>query len=266
MKENKNTVPELGMDRATDILNAVFKECGRKPNSVPMEALSAYTIYRKERFGLQRGILVSLLVLFFLLPFLFIDSDFSVRVEAAGERRLPVYVIEVQSLLPVHRVTANVEGQSLPVYEADARTFTVEPTRNGKMTVEVALMNRQNTAMKVEVTDVDHKCPVLTGSEVTGSEVHLYVEDAGTGVHLNRAYGILVPEGPASAGASDGEEDDPAVLTGIGADPEKKIEPVRTDPENGLIVFAYPSRTMDVYIPDHIGNILHLALRVGENR
>ena len=307
MKDQKNEMPALEMNQAADILNSVFKECGRKPNSVPMEALSSYTIYRKERFELQRGILVSLLVLFFLLPFLFIDSRFTVRVEAAGERKLPVYVIEVQSRLPVHRVTANVDGQNLPVYEAGSRTFTVEPTRNGTMTVEVSLLNRQNSSMALEVRDVDHTSPVLVSSEVTDREVRLFVEDAGTGLHLNKAYGVVMSfdatagtsgettpaevagtpseTTPAEAAGTSGETT-PAEAAGTpgetsadaaraqqtaaapaSEDPEAEniISPIRTDPSKGMIVFAYPSQSMDVYIPDHVGNVLHLALKVAGN-
>ena len=36
--------------------------------------------------------------------------------------------------------------------------------------------------------------------------------------------------------------------------------PLETDEEKGEIVFAYPEEMWDVYIPDHIGNTLHLAL------
>ena len=298
MREKDREVPALDMERASDILSNVFRECGQKPNSVPMEALSAYTIYRRERFGLQRGFLVTMLVLFFLLPFLFIDSRFTVRVEAAGERKLPVYVIEVRSFLPVHRVTACVAGQALPVYEADAKTFTVEPTRNGEMTVEVALLNRQNSALTLEVTDVDNKCPVLVSSEVTDTEVRLYVEDAGTGVHPDRAYGVprTAPAGNANALEAAGTRTETGTGSGAGeagtgnagagtgnagtgdwgpgtgaakdagagtTGGEKILRPIRTDPEKGLIVFAYPKQDLDVYIPDHIGNVLHLALKVG---
>ena len=179
MKKRKEQEQTLDLREASDILENVFRECGRRPNSVPMEALASYAVYRKERFELQRGFLATLLVLFFLLPFLFIDSKYTVRVEAAGERKLPVYVIEVDSPLPVFRVTANVRGQDLPVYEAGAKTYTVEPTRNGQMRIDVALINRQNTTDTVEVTGVDNHGPELVSSQVAGGEVRLFVRDDG---------------------------------------------------------------------------------------
>ena len=78
--------PKLDTQTAEKMLEEIFAECGVKPNSVPMEALSAYTVYRKERFYLQRGILIGILVLFFLLPFLFIDSRFTVDFAESGVR------------------------------------------------------------------------------------------------------------------------------------------------------------------------------------
>lgn len=235
MKAKNHKEEALGINEANDILEKVFKECGRRPNSVPMEALSSYTIYRKERFGLQRGFLITMLVLFFLLPFLFVDSKYTVHVEAAGERRLPVYVIDVSSPLPVFRVTANVKGQNLPVYEAGAKTYTVEPTRNGQMQIDVALMNRQNTTSTVEVTDVDNRGPVLVSSEVAEGKVCLYVADDGVGMDPGKAYG-MTPDG-------------------------ERVEPLRTDAGKGLIVFSYPKTNLDVFVPDHIGNVLHLAMK-----
>ena len=235
MKDTKKQDGMLDMNEAAGILENVFRECDRRPNSVPMEALSSYAIYRKERFGLQRTFLVTMLVLFFLLPFLFIDSKYSVHMEPAGERRLPVYVIEVSSPLPVFRVTAKVRSQRLPVYEADAKTYTVEPTRNGEMQIDVALMNRQNTASTVEVTEVDNRGPELVSSGVVGGEVRLYVRDDGVGTDPARAYG-LTPDGT-------------------------RVEPLRADAGEGLVVFAYPDTDLDVYVPDHIGNSLHLAMK-----
>jgi hypothetical protein len=235
MKKRNEQEQTLDLREASDILENVFRECGRRPNSVPMEALASYAVYRKERFELQRGFVATLLVLFFLLPFLFIDSKYTVRVEAAGERKLPVYVIEVDSPLPVFRVTANVRGQDLPVYEAGAKTYTVEPTRNGQMRIDVALVNRQNTTDTVEVTGVDNHGPELVSSQVAGGEVRLYVRDDGVGMDPSQAYGET-PDG-------------------------SRIEPLRADEDQGLVVFAYPSTDLDVYVPDHIGNVLHLAMK-----
>ena len=182
--------PILDEETAAAILNHVFEQCGRQPNSVPVEALSAYTVYRRERFYLQRGVLTVMLVLFFLLPFLFVRTQFEVQMQEPGVRKLPVYSVQVTSWPPTRSVIAVLRNRVLPVYEADAKRFTIEPTRNGMMEIEVASVNRQRSAVTIEVTDVDSSGPVLTGSSVIDDMVYLMVHDEGIGVSYDDIYGL----------------------------------------------------------------------------
>ena len=65
---SNSEIPKMDAASATRILENVFDECEMKPNSVPIEALSAYSSYRKERFALQKTIIVIAMILFLLLP------------------------------------------------------------------------------------------------------------------------------------------------------------------------------------------------------
>ena len=226
----------MNRSEAKNLLAEIFEECGVEPNTVPIEALESYAVYRSERFHLQRGILAAMLAVFFLLPFLFIPAKFTVRAEGTGERRLPVYSVEVRRAMPVMSVTSLLRSRSLPIYEAGAFRYTIEPVRNGTMTVNVTLINRQTMSLAVDVSDVDDRSPALISSEITDEEVTLQVADEGVGVDMREAYAV----------SSSGE----------------LILPIRTDSTSGEIVFAYPTETWDVYIPDHIGNTLHLAMRL----
>ncbi|MBQ9063091.1 MAG: hypothetical protein IJ121_09770, partial [Eubacterium sp.] len=199
----------------------------------PIEALSSYAVYRKERLSLQRGVLIAAMVLFLLLPALFILPEYQVIYEQEGVRGLPVYRIDVHSLLPVGRVTAAMRQHQLPVYEAGSRSFTVEPIRNGELTIEVALVNRQTVQTAEQVTGVDAESPQLTGSEVGDDTFLMYVEDAGIGVNYSGIYAV------GESGAV--------------------YKPVSASAEEGVL-FTYPDEAWDVYIPDHIGNILHLKV------
>ena len=155
--------------------------------------------------------------------------------EEDGIRRLPVYTVHVENVLPVHSVKARQKNRMLPVYEADSRTYTIEPTRNGTLQISVALFNRQETSVTMNVEGVDRNGPAFIGSDVIGDLVYLYVKDEGIGVDYDGVY--------ASNAA------------GI------RILPTETDPATGTIVFPYPEEGWDVYIPDHIGNTLHLAVK-----
>ena len=230
----RRTLPELDAVTAADILNEVFDSCGRKPNTIPTEALSSYALYRKERFSLQRGVLAGALTLFLLVPLMFVLPRFEVSREAKGERGLPVYTVEVHSALPVGSVTARLRSRSLPVYEADRKRFTVEPIRNGTMTVRVELFNHQAVQNEYEVSEVDAEGPKLEDSRIGSDTVVLVVRDAGIGVNYRKITAIGI------SGAV--------------------YAPISTDEEKGEVLFSYPEEDWDVYIPDYIGNTLHLAL------
>ena len=216
------------------ILGDILETCGRDAHTVPMDALSAYVVYRRERFSLQRGVTAAALILFLLLPLLFTLPKVAVSVEDRGERGLPVYTVDVRSLLPVYRVTARLRNHALPVYEASARQFTIEPTRNGSLTVTVELVSRQSVESRCTVTAVDASGPELEGSEVGTDTVLLHVSDAGIGVDFHEVYAL----------------DGGGLLH----------YPLETDPEQGTILFPFPEEDWDVYIPDHIGNTLHIRL------
>ncbi len=216
------------------VLEEVFKTCGQDGNSVPLEALSSYAVYRKERFSLQRGILAAMMLIFFLLPGLFLLPELTLSAEGTGLRGLPVYSLQVRSLLPVNRVTARIKSRSLPVYEEGAKRFSLEPTRNGELSVTVELVNRQSGKISCRVSDVDAASPVLLQYDTDEQLVCLKVRDAGIGVNYSQVY----------ASAAGG----------------KVIRPQAYDSKLGEIWFEYPNERWDVYIPDYIGNTLHLAL------
>ena len=226
---------ELTTLETSEILDSVFSACGEEGNTVPMETIESYAVYRKERFTLQRVITAMALLVFMMLPLLFILPSYTVSVEDTGDRGLPVYTVEVNSILPVGRVLASIRDHALPVYEAGAKEFTVEPTRNGSMDISVELVNRQSVKTEYDVTSVDAEGPVLLGNETLKDGFVLRVSDAGIGVDYRDVYAVSASgevHYPVSAGEEEG------------------------------IVFGYPSETWDIYIPDHIGNTLHLSVKL----
>ena len=218
---------------AAHVLDNVFESCNADANTVPMEALSSYAIYRKERFSLQRSILGIAIAVFMMLPVLFLVPSYSVSVEETGERGLPVYTIEVKSLLPVGKVLASFRNHRLPVYEAGSKEYTVEPTRNGKLSITVELINRQRRSGEYDVVDVDSNGPQLIDNRTVDDTFVIMVKDAGIGVDYREVYA---------------------------QDNSGNVHyPITANADEG-IVFEYPEEAWDIYIPDHIGNTLHLVI------
>ncbi len=238
-KFHKSSAPQLSLDDASRILEQVFMANQREQSSIPLEVLASYSNYRRERFTLQRTILVIIMVLFLLLPFLFIPSSFTIE-KQASEHSIgsadfnPVYRLEVDSFMLVERVTAVIEGRNVPVYETDSHVYSLEPPVNGRMEVTVVLANRQYQTRYVDVSAVDREAPAATACTRKGNFIYLYLSDSVSGVDYDKVEAVS--------------------LTG------EKILPDSIDEENGCLTFFGLEDTINVYVPDLAGNQLHLIL------
>lgn len=235
---HKAPTPQLSFEEASRILEQAFQANEMENNTIPLEVLASYSNYRKERFTLQRTILVLIMTLFILLPLLFIPAAFRVNEDKALARNYnPVYRLEVDSPMLVGRVNATIDGYNIPVYEVDSHVYSIEPSRNGRMAVTVTLANRQTMTQYVDVTEVDREVPTVVSCSKKDDEIHLYLSDAGSGIDYAKieAYGL------------DGKE----------------IKPVEIDEEAGFVMLPAASDTVNVYVTDLAENKLQLILTIG---
>lgn len=233
----KSDIPALDNQIAKQMLENIFEACDMEANKIPLEVLSSYSNYRRERFALQKLILIIMMVLFFLLPVLFIAPTVSIQETSASTQTDPVYELHVSSVFPpVSRVTATIDGHNIPVYETGTRQYSIEPTANGTMIVTVVLANHQYTVENIEVSGIDRTSPVLISNEVQDGQLLLYLQDeeGGSGIDYEHIY------------AADG--------TG------NQILPVSWDEETGCVIFDYPTSSLNIFVPDLAGNTLQLIL------
>lgn len=236
---NKKEEMELALDLdvASKILENVFEKSDVVPNTVPLEVLTAYSSYRKERFALQRTIIVIVMVLFLLLPMLFIAPSFTVTTaDAETFTSTPSFNVSVEGFMPVARVTATIDGRNIPVYEVDAHQYSVEPFTNGLMKVSVTLINRQQLTHYVTVGNVDMESPVIVSNDSDGENIYLNLSDTGSGINFDKVKAIDTKG--------------------------NVIPPVYCDESSGRIGFAYPEDSLNVYIEDNAGNTLQLVLSI----
>jgi len=235
MFELYDNVPKLQSVEADKILGTIFEECDVTPNSIPMEELEAYSNYRAEKYTVQRVIILIAMVLFVLMPHLFVLPKYTVSASNQLSRGLPVYTIDVENMLKVRRVTAQIGDEFLPVYAVTKKSFTVEPIMNGTLIVNVELSNGQSLQKTIQVTTVDNEAPKVIGSSTGTGEFTLRLEDEGIGVDYEAIYGMT----------EDGT----------------KIEPKFIDETQGIVKFDMDDEEMIVYIPDYLGNALSLTIR-----
>lgn len=85
----KKTAPALSEALADRMLENIFDACQAEPNTIPLKTLISYTRYRRERFSFQKILLVVILLLFCLLPLLFLYPGVSLQLQPTDTPWLP---------------------------------------------------------------------------------------------------------------------------------------------------------------------------------
>lgn len=239
MDKNINNVSEPKLDAltATRLLEDIFEGAGATPNSLPVEALAGYPEFERQRFLPQRVMLIVILILWLLIPIFFITPKYDITQVSTNDQNLPVYTVEIQSLLPIRNVEAILNETDLPLYAKDSKTYAVEPNQNGTMEIRVTAVNNQTAVRSVDVVAVDDVGPKLISTEVSGQKVLLRMAENGTGVAYSNIYAI-------------------------GQNSKEIVQPADYDRETGTITFELSKEKWDVYIPDERGNALHLSVEI----
>lgn len=228
-----SSIPPLSYADAEIILQEVFAACGKAPTAVPLEVLSSYTEYRRDRFTLQKTVLILILIVFLLLPVGFLSPGVEAVRTELSQIGAPTYTIKADSLLPVRTVTAQLDGQAIAVYQLASGLFSVTPRSNGLLTVTVTLVNGQYRSWSTQIDTVDTKAPELLQIRTVGDLVRLYVSDDGVGMDYEGAY-ALTPGGD-------------------------RLLPSEIDETRGYLAFP-KSAGLHLFLPDKNGNQLQLVL------
>lgn len=236
--KSSSQAPVLRLAEAEQILNNVLNACGRQPNSVPLETMISYSNYRKERYGIQRTLIAAMLALFLLLPILFFAAEIRVQQTNIGENANPIYAVSVSGRIPIFQIRAEMDGRTAPLYEISENEYMLQPRENGEVRISVRLMNRQETAIALDVNSVDREAPQLISSDAAGEYVYLNVQDADSGVDFE-GIRIVYPDGNSAA-------------------------PAGYDAQTGRIQLEYPQCALTVRIPDRRGNALQIKLKPAE--
>ena len=233
--KKKENEPQLDTNVASQMLQNVFDVCEVESNSVPLDVLLSYSNYRKERFALQKVVLLVVLVLFCAMPLLFMAPKMNVS-ETSDVKYNPTYEVKIDTVVPINYVSAAVDGNNVPVYETSAKTYSVEPNRNGTMNITVELINGQYKTKTLHVKTVDTAAPTVTSNRLTDNKIYLHLSDKDSGVNYK---GIYATE----------------------ADGTTRL-PASYDEGRHVVVFNYPENSLNVYIPDKAKNTLQLVLTV----
>ena len=232
----KDNVPPLSKEVADQMLSNVFEACDFEPNRVPLEVLQSYSHYRRERHLLQKGIILIVVVLFLLLPLLFITANVEVGWVPGTPPGSPIVQIAARSLVPVESVTASMGEYTLEVYQVDEGLYQIRPNRNGTLLVTVTLTNKQFTEHTIQVDSVDVDPPQLVGSELLEGELEIFFTDSVSDLNYEAIYAV-----------------------------DKSgnvVYPLRYNKESMSVTFAYPDSYLNIFVSDTCKNTLQLVLTV----
>ena len=228
-------IPKYPLEDAERLLEFIFYEEGRKPNSIPLVTLIDYNEYRMQRHSLKRFLIAIVIFCFALAPMFLITPKFSLDIDKASTKRGQLrYTFTVDSFIPVDTATAKIGDKEIPVLQDGRRSYYILPTANGPMNVTVNFVTKRSATETVDVTDVDREVPELISSKTEDNKVYLYVEDSGSGINWKRIYALD------SAGET--------------------VMPTSYNAIIGELIFDYPASYLNVYIPDCTGNVLHAVI------
>lgn len=225
--------PELSTEHAEQILFDVFDSCGFEKNSVPLEALLSYANYRKEKYTLQKTAIIVVLLLFMLLPLLFVTAEILIAVQFEKENSNPEYKVTVAPFIPVDSISVKMNGRTVPVYEVGSHEFLIRPSDSGEMSITVTLFNKQTSTDVVSVMDVDSTPPSLISVDTDGVTVCVKVADEESGLDMNSVSAV-------------NEMGDSVSFV--------------IDDLNYSITLNYPSSVTTLSVPDNRGNVLTVRL------
>lgn len=218
-----------------EMLANILQRVGQEPNSVPLPVLVSYSNYRRERFSIQRLVIVIVFIIFLLLPFFFIRPNLNITditPKGSGEK---VFRIDVESIIPISTVTATSDNYKYQVTEEGNHVYKVVPLVNGEMDVTVTAFNYQYKIRRVMVTGIDTDAPYMVKHEKEGDNILVYVKDDGSGIDFEN------------------------ITT---ADMDGNIEKPKYDEEKGIIYLS-DKKTVTLFVPDLKGNKLQLVITMG---
>ncbi|MCQ2567589.1 MAG: hypothetical protein MJ127_04210 [Mogibacterium sp.] len=224
----------LDQELADQMLSNIFDICEIKPNTIPLEELESYSNYRKDKYRVRKSLLVLIMVIFLLVPLLFMSPKIMTLKQL--DSTSPTYSMNIESILPVTSVVATIDGENVPVYEKAKHEYTIEPSKVGDMLVTVKCVNRQYAQKKIKVTNIDKQAPTISSSKKKDGKIYIYLEDNLSGVDYENIY----------AKNTSG----------------KTIKPESFNEEKSLVVFTYPSESINIFVPDKAGNTLQLLLSI----
>lgn len=237
LRSKKQEKALLNEEEAQNILTAVYEGLEKTPCKVPLNILTTYVVYRKDRYRFQKSSLIVIMLLFVILPIFFYIPKVILGGDILEKAGKNVQLLQVKSLLPVQNVDVYIDGKITPVSEVEQGIYEIDLNRNGELTAEVTVWNGQTVTVSGKVDLFDTESPYLVSNYKQNDQLYLVFADDQSGVDFSTVR----------------------IVNASG----EVILPEKISPESGEVILQMPKETLDIYVDDNKGNTLQLMIGFG---
>ncbi len=128
-------IPELDTQTANQLLGNVFAACDMEPSVVPVEVLESWGNYKKHDFNLGRTLAYIFLIVLILLPLMFFRPSIIAERTDVKSASDAIYSIHIKTLLPLHSVSATINGTPVRLQEEGSKEFKAAVSDNGTLKI-----------------------------------------------------------------------------------------------------------------------------------
>ncbi len=224
----------LKNEEAQTILDEIYEGREKAPCQVPLDVLTTYVVYRKDRYRFQKTGLIVIMLLFLILPVFFYVPE--VSLESQGTDEQTEMILHVDSLFPIQDVKAFTDGKINPVSEVEKGVYKIHPSVNGEMLVEVTVWNGQKVTTSTTIDCFDTESPYLKENYVEDGKLYLLFADDQSGIDFSTLQ--IISE------------------TGI------ELTADIADTDKGEVIIEIPTESLEIYLEDRKGNLLQLSIEI----
>ncbi|MCF0142585.1 MAG: hypothetical protein HUJ75_04335 [Parasporobacterium sp.] len=228
-------VTSMSVSDADLLYKFICTSNGFEQADVPMRTMVAYNEHCKNRSTVLQVLAIIAVVIVFLVPLWFLNPTIVLtKTEEQGSWG-DVFILEVDSLFPVDKVTATVGDQDVQVNVIGNSIYRLAPSASGTMKVNVKLISAGTASTEAEVTQADRHAPKVENYEYDSASKRLTIwyNDEMSGVNGAASYAKI----------ADGTS----------------VAPTDYNDEEGWIVFTDLVTGDNLYLFDKAGNSIHLV-------
>lgn len=238
MKKTEKTRDEFSSQHADRILNQIITDSKESRALLGAGTGKSIRRYWKSLFPTAVAVVSMLVVIMYLLPGTVTPAPIS-EVEAEPQQDASSVTVnfQINSLVPLKDVSAQLNHQPVPVKQESYQGYSVKVEENGYLLLEVETITGKKSTQDMIIDSLDCEAPTVVSHEMKDGKIILYLSDGeGSGI-------------------------DYEAINAYDPNTSAKVLPDSFSETDGYVAFAYPETAVYIEIPDKAGNQVTFVLQ-----